>query len=155
MATEIERKYTPANDDWRELAGEGQRIRQGYLVTERDRSVRVRLRDDRGSIALKGRTEGATRAEFEYDIPGADAAEILDRLARPPIIEKTRYLVDIDGWTFEIDEFFGANRGLVVIEIELPDENADHPRPDWLGDDVTDDPRYYNANLVDRPFSQW
>ena len=155
MGVEIERKFLLAGDGWREQAGDGEVIRQGYFVTEEERSVRVRLRAGRGTLTIKGRTRGATRAEFEYEIPAEDAEALLDGLVREPTIDKTRYLVEIDGCTFEIDVFTGANEGLEVAEIELADEDADFPRPAWLGEEVTGDPRYYNANLVDEPYRDW
>lgn len=155
MAREIERKFLVTSDAWRSVADEGDVIRQGYLVAERVRSVRVRLRAGRGTLTIKGKTEGASRAEFEYEIPPEDARELLDTLARRPLIEKTRYLVVVDGWTFEVDEFYGDNAGLIVAEIELPDEAAEYPRPPWLGAEVTADPRYYNANLISNPYTAW
>ncbi len=155
MAVEIERKFLVESEAWRAEADGGQEIRQGYLVAERERSVRVRLRAGRGTLTIKGEARGAVRSEFEYEIPAKDAAGLLDEIALTPLIEKTRYLVRIGDATFEIDVFSGDNAGLVVAEIELEDEDAAFPRPAWLGEEVTDDPRYLNAMLFRHPYSQW
>lgn len=152
MGREIERKFLVRNDAWRSGDPEGQQLRQGYLVAEPDRSVRVRVRDAAAAmITVKGASRGAVRAEFEYPIPLDDAEQILASLCIEPLIEKTRYRVDHAGHTWEIDCFHGANHGLVVAEIELASESEPFERPDWLGPEVTDDPRYLNANLVRNP----
>ena len=155
MPTEIERTFRVRGVAWRDEATDRSEIRQGYLCTDVDRSVRVRLADGRATLTVKGRTEGARRAEFEYPIPVADARRILNSLCRRPLIEKTRHRVPRDDLVWEVDEFHGANDGLVVAEVELDDERQTVVRPDWLGDEVTDDPRYYNACLVDRPYVEW
>lgn len=154
MAREIERKYLVRGGEWRGLAA-GAPFRQGYLSTHEDRSVRVRVVGDRGYLTIKGRSRGAVRSEFEYEVPLADAQAMLDELCARPLIEKTRYRVPIAGLVWEIDEFAGDNAGLVVAEVELPDEGREVTKPDWVGEEVTDDPRYYNANLVANPFSTW
>jgi len=154
MPIEIERKFLVAAESWREGAT-GTLFRQGYLCTEPERTVRVRLAGDRGTLTVKGKTEGISRAEFEYPIPAAEAAELLDRLCLRPLIEKTRYRVEHAGRVWEIDEFFGENQGLVLAEVELESADARLELPPWSGREVSDDPRYYNASLVQCPFSQW
>ncbi|HXY52824.1 MAG TPA: CYTH domain-containing protein [Terriglobales bacterium] len=154
MAKEIERKFLVKEDTWR---GQdvGKRYRQGYLSTVKERTVRVRTVGDKGFITIKGITVGATRSEYEYEIPVADANEILDKLCERPLIEKTRYRIPQGGLLWEIDEFEGENRGLVMAEVELKDENQFVTLPSWTGQEVTRDPRYFNANLVAHPFSRW
>jgi adenylate cyclase len=154
MATEIERKFLVSNDSWRGL-GRGEKYRQGYLCNEKERTVRVRIAGSRAFITIKGISTGASRAEFEYAVPVSDAAEMLEHLCHLPLIEKTRYRVDVQGLTWEVDEFEGANRGLLIAEIELEREDQAFIKPDWIGDEVTGDERYYNANLVRRPYSSW
>ena len=154
MATEIERKFLVAGEDWRALA-RGTRYRQGYLSTVKERTVRVRTIDDKGFLTIKGVTVGATRSEYEYMIPAADADEMLDNLCEKPIIEKNRYEILLNGVTWEVDEFLGDNDGLIVAEVELQSEDQSFAKPDWIGKEVTDDPRYFNANLIARPFSTW
>ena len=154
MAVEIERKFLVVDDAWRGL-GPATTFRQGYLSTVKERTVRVRVAGNQGTLTIKGITVGATRAEYEYSIPVGDANAMLDELCERPIIEKTRHVVDHDGTTWEIDEFAGVNEGLVVAEVELEHEDATFARPDWIGDEVTDDPRYFNANLIAHPFSTW
>ena len=154
MSTEIERKYRVVGDQWRRL-GTGSEFRQGYLSTVKERTVRVRVIGEQGYLAVKGITVAATRTEFEYEIPVADAALMLDELCQQPIIEKTRYRIDHGGLSWEIDEFDGANRGLVVVEVELEDANQEIDLPDWVGEDVTDDPRYFNSNLIAHPYTTW
>jgi CYTH domain-containing protein len=154
LGTEIERKFLVAGDAWRGL-GTGTVFRQGYLSTEKERTVRVRVEGDRARLTIKGITVGATRAEFEYEIPVADAEEMLDDLCHQPIIEKTRRRIDAAGVVWEVDEFFGVNEGLVVAEVELESEDQEFDLPSWLGKEVTGDARYFNANLIARPFSTW
>ncbi|MDJ0982598.1 MAG: CYTH domain-containing protein [Kiloniellales bacterium] len=154
MAKEIERKFLVAGEDWRVMA-QGTRYRQGYLSTVKERTVRVRTIDDKGFLTVKGVSVGATRSEYEYEIPAADADEMLDDLCEKPIIEKNRYKIPIGDVTWEVDEFLGVNDGLIVAEVELRTEDQSFPKPDWIGDEVTGDPRYFNANLIARPFSTW
>jgi CYTH domain-containing protein len=154
LAKEIERKFLVAGEDWRALA-RGTRYRQGYLSTVKERTVRVRTIDDKGFLTIKGITVGATRSEYEYEIPAADADEMLDDLCEQPIIEKNRYEIPLAGVTWEVDEFLGVNDGLIVAEVELQSEDQSFPKPDWIGEEVTDDPKYFNANLIARPFSTW
>jgi adenylate cyclase len=154
MPKEIERKFLVAGDGWR-AKGVGKRYRQGYLSTVKERTVRVRTVDEKGFITVKGISVGAARSEYEYEIPAADANEMLDRLCEHPLIEKTRYRIPMDGVVWEVDEFAGENRGLIVAEVELESEEQQVSLPDWIGREVTDDPRYFNANLVAHPFSRW
>lgn len=154
MAKEIERKFLVKGDAWRKL-GSGKRCRQGYLSTVKERTVRVRTIDDKGFITVKGITTGATRSEYEYEIPFSDASEMLDQLCERPLIEKTRYRIPWGALVWEVDEFEGENIGLITAEVELRDENQAVSLPDWIGPEVTRDPRYFNANLVAHPFCEW
>lgn len=154
MATEIERKFLVRNDSWRDRAS-GNRYRQGYLSTAADRSVRVRVAADKGYLTIKGKTVNATRLEYEYLIPLQDACAMLDELCERPLIEKVRYRVDYQGLTWEIDEFEGENAGLVIAEVELASEDQPIPMPEWAGEEVTHDYRYYNASLIANPYSRW
>jgi adenylate cyclase len=155
MSYEIERKFLVAGDGWRSLGDAGEVMRQGYLAGGVQGSVRVRVSGETAWLNIKGATVGATRREFEYPIPVVDAGVILDELCQRPLIEKTRYRVGDGTHTWEIDVFAGDNAGLVVAEIELGDADEAFARPDWLGAEVTDDPRYYNVSLVGHPFSKW
>jgi CYTH domain-containing protein len=154
MGVEIERKFLVVGDDWRSLA-EGIEYRQGYLSTVKERTVRVRTVGDRGFLTIKGITTGATRAEFEYEIPKLDADQMIDELCERPIIHKTRYRIPYQGHVWEVDEFHGDNEGLILAEIELDDEDETFELPPWIGEEVTGDPRYFNANLVAHPYSMW
>lgn len=153
MAEEIERKFLVEGDEWRAL-GVGEVFRQGYLSTVKERTVRIRAVGEQAWITIKGLTVGATRAEFEYPIPLSDAEQML-ALCEQPIIEKTRHVVDFGGLRWEVDEFRGVNHGLIVAEVELDDPDQPIELPDWIGAEVTDDPRYYNANLIAHPYSVW
>jgi adenylate cyclase len=154
MGIEIERKFLVKGEDWKKQ-GDGQRYQQGYLSSHPDRTVRVRTVGNSGYLTIKGRTTGASRAEYEYPIPYPDAQEMLEQLCEKPIIEKLRYRIDYKGLLWEIDEFQGENRGLVVAEVELTDAQQMVVLPDWIDREVTAEARYYNANLVNHPFSQW
>ncbi|MDL2316553.1 CYTH domain-containing protein [Desulfovibrio sp. OttesenSCG-928-A18] len=154
MALEIERKFLLKNDGWRGLA-EGLPIWQGYLNSARERTVRVRTVGRTAFLTVKGEQKGFSREEYEYAIPFADAAAMLERMAERPLIEKVRYRIPFEGFVWEIDEFKGENAGLVLAEVELAAEDQLFARPDWLGQEVTHDLRYYNANLVRHPFSRW
>lgn len=153
MAREIERKFLVTGDGWR--AGTASDYRQGYLSIDKHRTVRIRVSGDTAHLTVKGITEGATRAEYEYPIPVGDAKLMLDTLCLRPLIEKRRYRVVHQGMTWEVDEFRGDNAGLVVAEIELRDELQPFDKPDWVGEEVTSDARFYNANLVARPYRSW
>lgn len=154
MGQEIERKFLVEGDAWRALA-EGTRYRQGYLSTVKERTVRVRTIGDKAYLTIKGITQGIARAEFEYEIPLADANALLDDLCERPLIEKDRYKILHGGLTWEVDEFFGENAGLVLAEVELEAEDQVVELPDWVGQEVSDDPRYYNANLIASPYRTW
>lgn len=154
MAIEIERKFLVA--DATVLQGrDGTFYRQGYLSVDPQRVVRVRRADDRGFVTIKGATGGIARAEFEYAIPPADADAMLDQLCLRPLIEKTRYVVEHDAMRWEVDVFAGVNSGLIVAEIELSSERQTFSTPAWLGREVSNDPRYANANLVRCPYADW
>jgi CYTH domain-containing protein len=154
VATEIERKYLVVDDAWR--AGViGTVFRQGYLSTVKERIVRVRVAGDRGYLTVKGITIEAARSEFEYEIPAGEAAQMLDELCERPLIEKTRYKVEDAGLTWDIDEFAGVNEGLTIAEVEIEDKGQTITPPKWVGDEVTDDPRYFNSNLIAHPFTEW
>ncbi|MES2760351.1 MAG: CYTH domain-containing protein [Pseudomonadota bacterium] len=153
MGVEIERKFVLSGDGWRAL-GEPLLLRQGYLSSDPARVVRVRVEGERAFMTVKGKSVGATRGEWEYPIPLADANELL-ALCEQPIVEKYRRRIDFAGHTWEVDEFLGANQGLVVAEIELDSEDQQFDKPDWIGAEVTDDPRYFNSALVRHPFSHW
>lgn len=154
MGTEIERKFLLVGDSWRALA-KGTKYRQGYLNSTKERVVRVRTIDDKGYLTIKGITTGATRVEYEYDIPENDATAMLDDLCEQPIIEKNRYKIDFAGFIWEVDEFFGENQGLVVAEVELESEEQSFEKPEWVGEEVTGDPKYFNSNLILNPFTKW
>lgn len=154
MPTEIERKFLVKSEEWRTL-GTGTIYRQGYIATKKGTTVRVRLAGNQGYITIKGTSKGISRAEYEYSIPAEDAQEMLDNLCEPPLIEKTRYKIEIAGLIWEVDEFAGKNQGLIVAEVELTDANQTIEMPDWIGQEVSDDARYYNANLAQHPYSEW
>jgi adenylate cyclase len=154
MGIEIERKFLVTSQEWRDMA-DGIDYRQGYLSTVKERTVRVRTVGERGYITVKGITVGARRSEFEYEIPRKDADSMLDHLCERPIIFKTRYTVPHRGHIWEVDDFHLENAGLLVAEVELTDPDEWFATPDWIGEEVTGDPRYYNANLIAHPFSEW
>lgn len=154
MSTEIERKFLLADERWKSL-GEGVLLRQGYLSSNADRIVRVRIEGSSAMMTIKGRTVGFSRGEWEYPIPLEDAEKFLDDLCEKPIIEKRRYRIPYAGMVWEVDEFLGDNAGLVVAEIELASEDQQFEMPDWIGAEVTGDARYFNANLLRHPYSRW
>ncbi|KQV92485.1 CYTH domain-containing protein [Pelomonas sp. Root1237] len=154
MGIEIERKFLVTGDGWRQPAAAQTRFSQGYLSRDPARTVRVRIAGEQAFLTIKGATQGATRAEFEYEIPLTDARQLL-ALCDGPLVEKIRHLCPHEGMTWEVDEFLGANAGLVVAEIELAAEGQVFARPDWLGAEVTGDGRYVNANLAVNPFTRW
>lgn len=154
MGREIERKFLVAGEAWR-AGAVGVPIRQGYLNLAPERTVRVRTVGGRAFLAVKGKTVGATRAEFEYEIPLADGLALLADLAEKPLLEKRRYRLPWGGLIWEIDEFSGENAGLVVAEVELRDEGQPVAKPAWVGVEVTGDPRYFNASLVRHPYRTW
>lgn len=155
MGTEIERKFLVCGDHWRERADNGTRLRQGYLAGSERSSVRVRVEGEGANVNIKSGTLGIRRQEYEYPIPLIDAEEILDTLCEKPLIEKTRFHVPHEGRVWEVDVFEGDNAGLVVAELELDSEDAVLNLPDWVGEEVSHDTRYYNVCLVKHPFKDW
>ena len=154
MAQEIERKFLVAGASWKSGAT-GTPIRQGYLSSTKECTLRVRIAGDKAFLTIKGVNRGITRTEFEYPIPVADAEAMLEVLCERPLIEKTRWVVVFEGFTWEVDEFHGENAGLVVAEVELPNAETNPPLPTWVREEVSSDPRYFNANLVKKPYTAW
>ncbi|MGJ5630903.1 CYTH domain-containing protein [Nostoc sp. CALU 1950] len=154
MAKEIERKYLVRGNSWRGLA-EGIVYRQGYIATQDKGTVRIRIVGEKSYLTIKGPNIKYSRLEFEYPIPLEDAQEMLETLCERPFIEKIRYKIELGGLIWEIDEFDGVNKGLILAEVELSDENQQFELPTWIGEEVSDDFRYFNSNLVKHPFSQW
>ncbi|QGU33171.1 CYTH domain-containing protein [Thermochromatium tepidum] len=155
MAIEIERKFLVVGEAWRDQVEDETRLVQGYLTEDAHITVRVRIRGDTAWLSLKGKTQGICRLEFEYPIPIDDAETLLRELAVSPLIEKTRYRVRHAGHLWELDVFAGANAGLVLAELELKDLDETFVRPDWLGAEVSNDPRYFNVNLARHPYCDW
>jgi len=155
MATEIERKFLVKDDSWRDLSTNSEEIIQGYLANSERGSIRIRIAGGRASLNIKSMTLGVTRTEFDYAIPEDDARDMLQSLCMQPLIDKTRHYVRYRGHTWEIDEFAGANTGLVVAELELKSEDDAFEQPPWLGQEVSHDPRYYNVCLVEHPYKNW
>jgi CYTH domain-containing protein len=153
MGKEIERKFLVVGDAYRTAAS--QLVRQGYLTRDKQRTVRIRTVGANAYLTIKGMTVGATRDEFEYPIPLADANQMLDCLCELPLIEKRRYVYAYQGKNWEVDEFQGENSGLVIAEVELTDEQEAIDKPPWVGREVTRQPQYLNANLVDHPYAEW
>ncbi|MFC0168901.1 CYTH domain-containing protein [Pseudoduganella danionis] len=153
MGVEIERKFLLRGDAWRSM-GQPVLLRQGYLSSHKERVVRVRIEGERGVMTIKGRNVGAVRGEWEYEIPLADASELL-LLCEQPLIEKYRSRIDYAGHVWEVDEFLGVNAGLVVAEIELGSEAEQFELPEWVGEEVTSDVRYLNSSLIKHPYSAW
>jgi len=154
VGQEIERKFLVDIARLGELTG-GEVMRQGYIDTRSLATVRARIADERGWLTLKGGNRGGVRSEFEYEIPVEDARQIIDELCRHPVVAKTRYRRQYRGYTWEIDVFEEDNAGLIVAEVELGDVAEDPPLPDWVTEEVTSDPRYYNSQLARHPFRHW
>ena len=156
MAQEIERKFLVKDDSFKQMASSSSRIRQGYICSMRGRTVRVRVRNDKGYLTIKGPSDaaGMSRYEWEKEIPLNEAEELM-KLCEPGQIDKTRYLVNWGNHVFEVDEFYGENEGLVMAEVELQSEDEPYERPPFLGMEVTGDVRYFNSFLMKKPFSQW
>lgn len=150
MGKEIERKFLLKNENWRKLVSEEIVMKQGYLNTDPERTVRIRLAKNKGVLTIKSKAIGITRKEFEYDVPLGEANELIE-LCDGPIIEKVRHLVIVNNQTWEIDEFKDRNEGLIVAEIELETETSTVNLPEWIGLEVSGDPRYYNSNLIKNP----
>jgi len=155
MGIEIERKFLVVADEWEKTEKPaGSSYRQGYMCKEPSKTVRVRLTDRVAYITIKGKSQGATRAEYEYPIPQNDAEELLQDFCEE-IITKIRYTIDYAGKTWEVDVFSGDNEGLIIAEIELNDEAETFETPHWVGEEVTHDKRYFNSNLSVRPYTKW
>ena len=157
MAKEIERKFLVKEELWTAEKGSlyGTLYLQAYLCRKKKSTVRVRVVSDKAYLTLKGESKGATRQEFEYEIPLEDGRAILSNLVEGRIIEKTRYRHDFDGLTWEVDQFYGDNEGLLLAEVELNSEDQRIGFPPWVGEEVTGDERYYNANLISNPYKNW
>jgi len=155
MPIEIERKFLLSNDKWRDEVVRSSRIRQGYMGKIDKASVRIRVQGEKANINIKSATLSMRRMEYEYEIPLDEAEEMLDQLCNQPQIDKTRFIVEQGKHVWEIDEFYGDNQGLIVAEVELGSEDEEVLKPDWLGDEVTSDPRYYNVSLIKNPFTKW
>ncbi|WP_350286590.1 CYTH domain-containing protein [uncultured Croceitalea sp.] len=153
---EIERKFLVKSDAYKKFASSKERIVQGFLNTDPERTVRVRIKRDKGYLTVKGKgnESGTTRFEWQTEIMVAEAMNLID-LCEPVIVEKTRFEVPVAGHLFEVDEFLGENKGLTIAEIELQHEDEIFEKPDWLGKEVTGDSRYYNSQLSKVPFSKW
>ena len=154
MAQEIERKFLVKKGFNFKNYGKTIEIYQGYLCLDKERTVRIRIKAQKGYLTVKGITKGFTRYEFENEIPLKEAENLL-RLCVPPILYKTRTYINYKNHIFEIDEFYNENEGLITAEIELKSENESFDKPEWLGKEVTNDKRYYNANLIKNPYSKW
>jgi len=154
MHIEIERKFLVTGTSWMKNAT-SMACKQGYIYASPKKTIRIRIMADKGYITIKGKNQGIGRKEFEYVIPLEDANRLLLDMCDKPLIEKTRYLVNYQGFNWEVDAFEGDNKGLVIAEIELTDENQQFPKPPWLGEEVTGDSRYYNASLQKKPFALW
>jgi adenylate cyclase len=154
MAVEIERKYLIDLEKVGILEN-GNRIKQGYITTNKNAVVRVRIKNDKGYLTIKSSNIGASRLEFEYEIPLVEANEMLDKLCQKQIIDKDRYIIDLHNHIWEIDIFHGDNEGLVIAEVELKDENEYIKLPLWIKEEVTGDIKYYNSNLMTYPYNQW
>lgn len=154
MGTEIERKFLVKSDAWRAAVAEQRVLRQGYLAAENGNTVRIRIAGDQAWLTVKGPAAGSRRAEFEYGVPTDDALAML-ALCRTRVVDKVRNRVPIDGHVWEVDEYAGANAGLITAEVELDSESAEVPLPPWLGPEVTGDRKFDNASLSERPFGAW
>ncbi|MEH3111940.1 CYTH domain-containing protein [Pedobacter terrae] len=155
MGKEIERKFLIHQPKWDNLTKpKGKLLRQGYLLTDQAKTIRVRATENKGFLTIKGKTIGATRLEYEYEIPVSEASELLDNFSVSEL-SKTRYEIEFNGKLWEVDVFTGDNEGLIVAEIELEREDETFDLPDWIDKEVTEEERYYNANLTVRPFKDW
>lgn len=155
MAQEIEKKFL-VKGDFKNLAKKETRITQGYLSSVPERTVRVRIKGNKGFITIKGigNDSGASRYEWEKEIPVEEVKELL-KICEPGVIDKTRYLVEVGKHTYEVDEFYAENEGLTVAEVELYSEDEKFEKPEWLGEEVTGDVKYYNSMLMKNPYTKW
>ena len=156
MGIEIERKFLVKDDSYKRMAYHSSRIAQGYICSSRGRTVRVRIRDEQGYLTIKGPSDGQGlgRYEWEKEIPLDEAQELM-KLCEPGRIDKTRYLVRSGKHVFEVDEFYGENEGLTVAEVELASADEPYVKPEFVGEEVTGDVKYYNSFLMKKPFGQW
>jgi adenylate cyclase len=155
MGIEIERKFLIEKDLWYALKKpEGTLIQQAYLVNEPEKVIRIRVTDSSGYLTIKGPVVSVTRSEYEFPIPKVEAIRILDQFTKARI-DKTRYKIEYGGKTWEIDEFWGNNEGLIIAEIELQSEDEQFTKPSWIGREVTEDHRYYNSYLSEHPYTSW
>jgi CYTH domain-containing protein len=154
VAREIERKFLVRNDSWK-TGLQGVSCRQAYIASDERVTIRVRILGDSGYLTIKGKTVGLSRDEFEYPIPVADARSMIETLSTGGVVEKIRYSVEAHGMLWDVDEFLGANTGLVLAEVELDDEGQEIVLPEWAGEEVSGDMRYYNSRLARNPFSAW
>jgi len=155
MGIEIERKFLVIKEKWNQVdKGPGKLLRQGYILSDPEKTIRVRLTDTDGYLTIKGISHGATRQEFEYFIPQEEAVELLNNFSANEV-SKVRYKVQVFGKTWEVDEFIGANEGLIIAEIELFSEHESFVSPTWVGKEVTSDIRYYNSNIAQTPYNCW
>jgi adenylate cyclase len=155
MGVEIERKFLVVNDDWKPFVESESQLKQGYLTTQSALTIRVRIAGGRAWLTIKGGTKGIRRSEYEYPIPLRDASEMFDQLVTGAVIDKTRYRVRCGEHVWDLDIFHGDNRGLALAEIELQSETEDFRVPDWAGEEVSGDSRYFNANLIRHPYCNW
>ncbi len=155
MGLEIERKFLVVNDSWKMSVESESRLIQGYLSTEKNATIRVRVKGDCAYLTIKGATTGIKRSEYEYEIPVKDAEEMLQNNSLGAVISKQRYKVRCGEHVWDLDLFHGDNEGLVMAEVELSTEDEQFELPDWAGMEVSDDVRYYNANLVENPYRRW
>jgi len=155
MAKEIERKFLVKGNEWQTKIQRSVKYRQGYLNDAQQCSIRIRIGGEKAFLNIKSSTLGIQRHEYEYPIPLQDANEMLDQFCQGALVEKTRHYVQDQGHLWEVDVFEGDNAGLIVAELELDDENQQFSLPEWVGQDVSDDPRYYNVCLVKHPFKHW
>ena len=153
MGIEIERKYLVKRDSWKNHTEDGLSCKQGYLYADVEKTIRVRIMGEKAYLTVKGKSAGISRSEFEYEIPVSDASDLMNLCDN--IIEKTRYLIQHKGMIWELDIFEGSNNGLMIAEIELESEDQHFEFPNWVGKEVSDDSRYYNACLARNPFSTW
>jgi len=153
---EIERKYLVNRESWEQIRHKAVKtsIRQGYLSTDPGRTIRIRISGDKAWLTIKGATRGISRSEFEYEIPLDEGLQLME-MVKTPLVEKNRYVIDYNNFTWEVDEFFGDNEGLLIAEVELESESDQPELPDWIGEEVTPDRRYSNLNLALNPYQKW
>jgi len=155
MAEEIERKFLVKNDSWRQLAESSKVMKQGYLSENPAKAVRIRVAGDHAWLTIKGLSDTISSPEFEYEIPVPDAEFMLSHMCDQGLVEKERFYIRHQGHLWEVDEFYGVNRGLILAEIELTDKDELFAKPDWLDKEVSEDPRYFNVRLMQHPYTSW